>query len=251
MKLHLKEIVHNAIYKVADLDSQIPDVDQIAEFLYTELKLNSPNISLELFTVQFLEHLGQESLLSSAFFDQVIEFFTNLNSQIQTPFIITSWTQGNVFLQTQKAEIFQSQLKADNLAKPSIYASTQKLSILNNLATDLQKQNCDLICLIDDRLNNIIRATEILKEQSIPIIYIHKIRPDKKIINRLEEKQKNINLREVIEWSELISILNEFPCHKIGFILDKDGIIYNSTNYRKALESSLIDFCQNYLQLQN
>ncbi len=248
--MNLKEIVHNAIYKAADLNSQIPDVDQIADFLYSELKLSSSNINSELFKIKFLEHLGQKALLSSAFFDQVIDFFTNLNSYLKTPFLIASWTQGNVFLQTQKAQTFQAQLNPINLAQPSIYASTEKLNILENLAQDLQKQNCDLICLIDDRLSNIIQASEILKKQeAVNIIFIHKIRPDKKIVARLEEKQKNIHLREIVEWPELINILNEFPARKIGFILDKDGIIYNSTNYRKALESSLIDFCQNYLQL--
>ncbi|MDX1920382.1 MAG: hypothetical protein SFU25_06565, partial [Candidatus Caenarcaniphilales bacterium] len=200
----------------------------------------------DLFVVKFLEKMGDESTLHASLYEGVIEFLSsfleNLKSQNQSV-LLCSWTQGNVFLQTRKSQIFQNLIPREFLAKPSIYASLDKIGLLPNTYQDLKDQGCDLICLIDDRLVNVLAARTVLHSQ--PALYIHKIRPDKNITHRLQEEDEN--LFESKNWGEIEKIINKKSFRKLGLILDKDGIIFNTTIYRELLEQSLVDFAESFL----
>ena len=79
--------------------------------------------------------------------------------------------------------------------------------------------------------------------------FIHKIRPDKSITHKLNLNDKaeswtQQGLIDITEWIELEKLLLESNSNKIGLILDKDGVIYNTTLYRVLLEKSLIEFLQ-------
>jgi len=240
--MNIREQIHKALYSVADLNSQIPDVDQMAEFLFH--KIEPKSIDLNLFKLQFIEHLGDSKILEKCLYPGVIDHVVKLNNLLQEnkqSLLLCSWTQGNVFLQTQKALVFQRLLPKELLANPSVYASLDKVQILPLAARDLKQQGCDLLCVIDDRLANILAAHEALKDEKNCLI-IHKIRPDKVVAQRLKENHQVIV--ECKEWSEVDRVLLDSKAKKIGLILDKDGIIFNTTNYRKLLEDSLVEFAK-------
>jgi hypothetical protein len=243
----LTEHIRHALYSCADLNSQIPDVDQMAEFLYGELNLSQP--SLEVFTQQFLEHLASTETLKSCFYPEVIENVHQLaNSLIKNgkEVLIASWTQGNVFLQARKAEIFQELINKDHLSNTSIYASLDKMALLPLAFQDLVQEGCDLVCVIDDRLPNVLGAQKaLLNESGAEKIFIHKIRPDKEITHRLNKSTNGSY--EVVEWKELEALLSQINCTKLGLLVDKDGVIYNTTLYRQKLLVSLVEFCQSFL----
>lgn len=237
----MQKLIHKTIYAAADLNSQIPDVDQMAAFLYSELKINSK--SLEKFTFDFLEHLANPQILEKCFYPDVISELDSLLEALEKnnkKVLISSWTQGNVFLQTQKAQIFQSKIKMQYLAKPSIYASLNKLKILPLVSQDLENQGCHLTCIIDDRPENILAASQALSPEKT--LFIQKIRPDKPI-KTLESQNKNIYLAK--QWTEIKNILLDLSVKEIGLVLDKDGVIFNTTLYRQILEKSLLDWLQN------
>ncbi|MDJ0626049.1 MAG: hypothetical protein QNJ31_06770 [Candidatus Caenarcaniphilales bacterium] len=239
-RMDLKDLIHKTIYSTADLNSQIPDVNQMAEFLYQEISPSS--MDFDLFSIRFLEQMGNDEILKSAFFDGVIESVLDLIAKIQSlqkEVLISSWTQGNVFLQTKKAQVFQKELPKELLAKPSIYASLDKIGLLSHCYQDLKDQGCDLICLVDDRLVNVLAARKVLQPKP-ELLFIHKIRPDKPVTHRLQEEDEN--LYECKEWHEIENLVTKKEFNKLGLILDKDGVIYNSTEYRKKLEKILVDF---------
>ena len=227
--IQLKELIHKTIYASADLNSSIPDVDQMISFLYKEL---SPSISFQEFTRGFLERMMNNTTLETCFFDGVIDFWKTFSKELRDQgknILINSWTQGNLYLQTKKAQVFQAQLSSEVIAKPSIYASLEKITLLREVKKSLEDQGCDLLCLIDDRLENVIAAKKIINDENI--VFIHKIRPDKVIKDRLEKQESNI--WECVEWDNFKSRIMNCDFSKLGLILDKDGIIYNSTKYRK------------------
>ncbi len=239
-----QQLIHKALYFTADLNSQIPDVDQIAAFLYSEL--NVQNQSLSEFTLSFLEHLGDTTILQKCFYPEIfLELKTLIDAleQNHKKVLICSWTQGNLFLQTQKAQIFQECLEPKYLAKPSIYASLDKLSILPAVFDDLTEADCDLICVIDDRLPNIESASKV--KSKAESVFIHKIRPDKKTHCNLNSPQKNIY--QASQWPEIQKILLDLPAKQVGLVLDKDGIIFNTTLYRQILEESLTEWIKSLI----
>lgn len=240
----LTKLVHATIYSSADLNSQIPDVDQMSNFLFDSIE--PTNIDRDLFLVRFLEKMGDEDILGSVLYEGVMDFLNSFLERLKAQnksTIICSWTQGNVFLQTRKAQVFQNLIPRDSLAKPSIYASLDKIGLLPNTYQDLKDQGCDLICLIDDRLVNVLAARTVLHSQEA--LYIHKIRPDKNITHRLQEEDEN--LYECKNWEEIEKIINSKPFTKLGLILDKDGVIFNTTLYRELLEKSLVEFSETFL----
>lgn len=242
----LEKLIHKTIYSSADLNSQIPDVNQMAEFLYQEI--NPSEMDLDLFSVRFLEQMGNEETLRTAFFDGVLDCLMELVDKVKScekEVLISSWTQGNVFLQTKKAQVFQQQVPKELLAKPSIYASLDKIGLLSHCYQDLKDQGCDLICLIDDRLVNVLAARKLLQPKP-EHLFIHKIRPDKPVTHRLEEDDEN--LYECKEWHEIEEQILRRDFTKLGLILDKDGVIFNSTEYRKKLEKILVGFAEKLLE---
>ncbi len=237
----LRELIHFTIYSYADPNSQIPDVDQMAEYFHSQLQIHK--VTLEDFTDKFIEFLAEESRLKNCFYEGVID---DLNEVFKRAgeVAVCSWTQGNVFLQAQKAKIFQDCLEKKLLAKPSIYASLDKANLLPQVERDLTENGCDLICLIDDRLPNVLGAKQILGDKD-NLLFIHKIRPDKKIAHRITESEHN--LFEIADWSELSEVLDAKKYEKVGFILDKDGIVYNTTYYRELLKNDLVVFLKSFL----
>jgi hypothetical protein len=238
-------LIHKTIYSTADLNSQIPDVDQMANHLFDTLK--PTDVERELFVTLFLERMGQEQILQKSIYDGVTDFLNYMLASFEANAqntVLCSWTQGNVFLQTRKAQVFQEQVSNKAfLAKPSIYASLEKIGLLSTTYQDLRDQNCDLICLLDDRLANVLAARKLIGAANM--LYIHKIRPDKTVTHRLQEEDQN--LFECKEWSEVEKVIKGKDFKKLGLILDKDGVIFNSTVYRKLLEESLVEFAESLM----
>jgi hypothetical protein len=246
MTINKEELIHKAIYSVADLQSATPDVDQIADFLFDTVK---PPISRELFKAGFLNSMGDEKILFQSFFEGVISDINNLISEVENSgasVSLCSWTQGNIFLQTRKAEVFQKYIEQKYLASPSIYASLNKVPLIPSIINDLKKQGCDFIVIMDDRLENVLAVKNELKGVSENIKIIHKIRPDKKTIHRLTHLDELID--ECAEWKEVTECIKEHGTFKkLGLILDKDGVVCNSTVYRKQLETHLVNFIKEFL----
>ncbi len=246
--MKLEELVHNTLYSIADLNSQIPDVDQMAEHLCLELGLGD----IEKFKIKFIAHLSDSEILKTCFYPGVIDELQQLIASLEEnskSILIASWTQGNLFLQSQKAAIFQEHIHNKNIGSPSIYASLEKLDLLSSVVEDFENQGCDLICVIDDRINNVLNAHKKLFNAYKNLKFIHKIRPDKSIIHKLNLNDKaeswtQQGLIDITEWIELEKLLLDSNSKKIGLILDKDGVIYNTTLYRVLLEKSLIEFLQ-------
>jgi hypothetical protein len=244
----LQKLVHHTLYSHADVNSHIPDVDQMAAHLHTKLKITKTDLGH--FTGLFMACLANDKLLKSCFYDDVwaeLKLLTVAVQAAKKELLICAWTQGNLFLQTQKAQLFQETLDQSLLASPAIYASLAKMSILPNIFSDLAGQGCDLVCLVDDRLQNVLGAHKKIGNGLAPLrkLFIHKIRPDKKITHRLQSSDPS--LQEVVEWKELVDILCLVKAKKLGLVLDKDGIIYNTTLYRKKLEVALLEFLKAFI----
>jgi len=236
-----RELIHKTIYSSADLNLQIPDVDQMAEFLFKAIQ--PQETSLSTFKVEFIKKIGDEYILQKSLYAGIIDQFTALREQLaqkNKQLLLCSWTQGNIYLQTQKALVFQHLLPSSLLTNPSIYASLNKMQLLPLAYQDLKKQDCDLICVIDDRLSNVLEAHRTLIAEQSHCLFIHKIRPDKVITHRLKHKEERII--ECKEWAEVNRLLTEYKANKIGLVLDKDGIVFNTTIYRQLLEEALLNW---------
>ena len=228
-------LVKEAIYKVPDLDLSTPDVDQMAAFLYQ--KSNCQHLDLQNFTFSFFKVLADPQLLESSFYSGIIEEIRDLLSQ-HSGVRLCSWTQGNIFLQTSKAQVFQAHLEDKYLAEPCIYASPQKIQLLPVISQSLEEQGAEIICLLDDKPSNIQKAYQVLSDRQ-NLILINKIRPDK--------KTKPLNLKapnvwRVETWEEIKQILASYRSVPLALIMDKDGIVFNTTYYRKRLETLLAEW---------
>lgn len=252
-----KDLVKEILYSKPDLNSQIPDVDQMAEFFIKDLCLPR-ELSLK-FKKAFFEHLGDEQRLKAAIFENVIKDLKSLMDKCHKEnkrLKICCWTQGNVFLQTRKAEVFLKEINADYIANPAIYASLDKLALLpkvfENLFENLDKNNLS-VCLIDDRSENILNAHALIsktEKYAVKSLFVRKLRPDKPLTDSLTENLKDLNAKNIIEsahWENITELLLKLHGENISLILDLDGVIYNSTAYRRGLESSLADLCNDFL----
>ncbi|MDX1918149.1 MAG: hypothetical protein SFT81_03285 [Candidatus Caenarcaniphilales bacterium] len=239
--IELRNLIRRGLYEIADIHAYKPDIDQIIEFFHQELNLEKDR--LKSFREEVLTLYAEPELLRSCFYSGVIEFFRSLPARLlpnKKSLSICSWTQGNLFLQARKAEFFHQELPPDLSANPSIYASLDKLALLPVVVRDLKVQGCERLILIDDRLNNVSKAKEALQEDSEGMIFIHKIRPDKVPDMRISDHKDDFF--EITEWEKLAKVLENSPANKIGIILDKDGVIYDTTLYRTKLEERLFDF---------
>ena len=238
--VNLEELISRALYRIPTERVNTPDVEQSAAYFYQELQVQK--LTLEQFTEEYLNFLSQEAILEACIYPGVIDELSILREECRKKELelsFLSWTQGNLLLQSQKAELFQKKLPPSSLTSPSIYAALNKIQILSTLVQDLQRQKFDFLVLIDDRANNLLQAEAVLKQTTLKkYLILQKIRADKPSQKKTEAF---LSIRQI---SELLILLKEnFPANsKLALVLDKDGVIYDTTKYRKILEKALLEF---------
>lgn len=238
------QLIKNSLYQPLDPNSQIPDIDQMIEYLYYEVREFAQwNISLGEFMSAVITLMQNRELLLSAWYEGVEEELQGLlkNRNIKVCF----WSQGNLMIQTQKANLIAERISQDDLLNTYLYISLQKLNILDLVIRDTQKeldQGSQLI-LIDDRPKNILDAhTVFQKSNCTDYKLIRKIRPDKS--NDPLENTDEKNITECNNWQDICDYLDQSKSNKGKtqvLILDLDGVIYNTTVYREQLEILLKD----------
>jgi len=220
------------------------DVDAMAEMFFAEIR--PEKMSFEGFADDFFEHLADRSRLENAIYTDLLEQLEDILNSLEEKEVevsVNCWTEGNVFLQQCKAEVFHSKLP--ERYRGSIYVSLNKKQLLPEVFRDMSGR-CDSLCLIDDRLANVLKAHQIAQKSNIPSLIIHKIRPDRPSTHQLNEQQKN-SLINCHNWIDIGEQLKAIAQSRLALICDLDGVIYNTTVYRERLKLSLYDFLENIL----
>lgn len=243
----LKNLVNETLYEVADFSLDIPDVDQMAESLYFQLTdFVQIQPTLYDFKRDFLEYFVAFDRLNGALFAGVVEDLLGIlgtNPNIKICF----WTQGNIFVQTAKANCIKSKIPAQYLANLSIYASLRKLPILPYVVNNLQEEGCTKFYLLDDRLENVYGAHDFFKANLSleEFVVFQKIRPDRETPKQLISAECSSHLSKITDWLDIVPFLEQDGADVMrAIILDLDGVIFNSTVFRKELESDLFEFLQ-------
>jgi len=247
--IFLEDLVKKALYKIPSDRVNTPDVEQSAAYLHQELKIEKLN--LKDFTNKYLDFLADKEILKSCIYDKTIEELVGLRENFKAKnefnLFFLSWTQGNLFLQSLKSKIFQSLVPQVALTNPSIYVALNKIKILDTLIKDLYKQSFDYFILVDDRVKNLIQARDVFKKLAPAGEYliVQKIRPDKPSSSQATTESivsiAGLNELEELVFQELREAKPKRSL-KIALILDKDGVIFNTTKYRKILETSIPSF---------
>lgn len=235
------EEIQYALFQHADLNSDIPDINQIAEHLHniTDLVKKIPLAEFEQILFQYMA--APDRLKASLYENIILELNTVL---FEFPDLLLSfWTQGNIFFQSAKVEMIKKELVQGRFANPVSYIALKKLPVLVDLIDNSRREGHDHIILIDDRANNIEEAYQYFAEGGIPFTLVHKIRPDRPTTRRLtDEYVAYENIRILEQWDEIHDILSDIGAASPHLVLDVDGVIMNTTHYRQHLANDLLAF---------
>lgn len=240
------KLIKDSLYQPLEPNSQIPDIDQMIEYLFYETrKFASWNITLGEFMSRVITLMQDRDLLLSAWYTgvegELLELLNNKNIKL------CFWSQGNLMIQTQKANLVAEKINSQSLLNTFLYISLQKLNILDLTIRDIQlEDNTAQIILIDDRSQNILDAEQVFKNSNCTDYkLIRKIRPDKSN-NILETNSQDII--ECTDWQEINNYLVSQNKKSQVLILDLDGIIYNTSVYREKLEILLSELIISSIQ---
>ncbi len=251
----MKTVIDQALnFDSVDINSNIPDVDRMCNYIYDKLPLYKYFNENE-FRKIFFHHLGDENKLKNSFYENLEKDINSFIKTLETKFerfSLLFWTQGNIFLQTRKAETAKSLFKEEIFYDPFAFVSRDKKALLPDIFRKLTKEDFELICLMDDTLENIHHANEINKAEQnkkAEFLILQKIRHDKgpkqKII-----KEQNQNLQALDKWHEIEEAMLKRQEKSLALILDLDGVIYNSTAYKNSLKASLTNLIEEIVPIE-